>query len=248
MIDPGLFKDPQPLDRTQHRDQRLKSRATRFDRTAGMNAIFLTAIEFIDAARDYPIVFVEAGKGADGKREVAPMAVLGLAQGENLMLQDDGSWGARYVPALLQGYPFGLARSEGDKYLVVVDAKAEALDAAAGEPLFDDQGNPTPLLEERRKLLEQIETEAERTRLVGRALIEMELLQPMRFDATLPDGKTLTVDGFLAMDEKKFGALPERKLAELHANGMLGLLYAHQFSLRNMRLLVERRLRRTATA
>lgn len=248
MIDPNLFKDPQPLDRTQHRGQRLKARGTRFDRTAGMNAIFLTAIEFIDAARDYPIVFIEAGKGGDGKREVAPMAVLGLAQGENLMLEPDGSWGARYVPALLQGYPFGLARSEGDSYLVVVDAKAEALDPAEGELLFDDQGKPTPMLEERRKLLEQIEREAERTRLFGRALIEMELLQPMRFDATLPDGNKLSVDGFLAMDEKKFGALPPHKLAELHKSGMLAMLYAHQFSLRNMRLLVEKRLARSAAA
>jgi hypothetical protein len=248
MIDPALFKEAKPLDRTLHRGQRLKSRATRFERTAGMNAIFLTVVEFIDAARDYPIVFVEAGSGADGKREVAPMAVLGLAQGENLMLQADGSWGARYVPALLQGYPFGLARGAGDTYLVVVDAKAEALDATEGELLFDDQGNPTPMLEERRKLLEQIETEAQRTRLFGRALLDLELLQPMRFDATLPDGNKLSVDGFLAMDEKKFGELPAARVAELHKSGVLAMLYAHQFSLRNMRLLVERKLQRSASA
>ena len=248
MIDHNLFKDPQPLDRKQHQGQRFKAHGTRFDRTAGMNAMFLTAIEFIDAARDYPIVFIEAGKDADGKREVAPIAVLGLAPGENLMLEPDGRWGARYVPALLQGYPFGLARTAADSYLVVVDTKAEALDPQEGELLFDEQGNPTPMLEERRKLLEQIETEAQRTRMVGRALIEMDLLQPMRFDATLPDGNKLTVDGFLAVDEKKFGALPPHKLGELHKNGMLGLLYAQQFSLRNMRLLVEKRLARSAAA
>lgn len=248
MIDSNLFKDPQPLDRTGHRGQRLKSRATRFDRTAGMNAMFVAAIEFIDAAREYPIVFIEAGQGADGKREVAPMAVLGLAQGENLMLEPDGRWAAKYVPALLQGYPFGLARGEGDSYLVVVDAQAGALDASEGELLFDDEGRPSPMLEERRKLLEQIETEAQRTRLFGRALIEMELLQPMRFQATLPDGNKLSVDGFLAVDEKKFGALPEKRLAELHKNGVLAMIYAHQFSLRNMRLLVERKLARTAAA
>ena len=31
--------------------------------------------------------------------------------------------------------------------------------------------------------------EAQRTRLFGRSLLELDLLQPMRFDATLPDGR-----------------------------------------------------------
>ena len=100
MIDPTLFADPQALDRVQHRTLRLKPAATRYDRTAGMNALFITAVEFGDVCREYPIVFVEAGKGDDGQREVAPMAVLGLEPGENLMLGADGAWAARYTPAL----------------------------------------------------------------------------------------------------------------------------------------------------
>ena len=81
MIDPVLFATPVALDRVQHRAQRLHSPTVRFDRTAGMNSLFVAAVEFIDAARDYPIVFIEAGQGEDGKREVAPVAVLGLTQG-----------------------------------------------------------------------------------------------------------------------------------------------------------------------
>lgn len=249
MIDATLFASPVPLDRVQHRGKRLKAHGPRFDRTAAMNALFVTAVEFIDAARDYPIVFVEAGQGADGKRDVAPMAVLGLTQGENLMLQADGSWAARYVPALLRGYPLGLARAEEGRYVVVIDGAADALSDDAGDPLFDAAGQPTPQLEERRKFLEQIEAEAERTRLFGRALIELELLQPMRFEATLPDGQKLTVDGFLAVDEARLQALPVERLQALHANGVLAMIYAHRFSLGLMRALVERRAARApATA
>jgi hypothetical protein len=226
---------------------RLKPRGTRFDRTAGMNALFVAAVEFIDASRDYPIVFIEAGTGDDGKREVAPVAVLGLAQGENLMLTDDGAWAARYVPAFLRGYPFGLARTDGENYVVVVDAKADALSATEGEPLFDDKGEATPVLEERRKFVEQLEAEAQRTRLFGRSLVELDLLQPMRFDATLPDGRQLTVDGFLTVDEKKLGELPADKLQPLHQNGVLAMIYAHRFSLGLMRGLVERRIAREST-
>jgi SapC len=244
MIDPVLFTAPVAIDRVQHRTLRLHTPTVRFDRTAGMNSLFVAAVEFIDAARDYPIVFVEAGQGDDGQREVAPVAVLGLTQGENLMLNDDGSWAARYVPALLRGYPLGLARTDSQNYVVVIDDKAGALSPSEGEPLFDDKGEPTPVLEERRKFVEQLENEAQRTRMLGRSLLELELLQPMRFDATLPDGKQLSVDGFFTVEEKKFGDLPSDKLAQLHKSGILALIHAHLSSLGLMRGLVERRVAR----
>jgi hypothetical protein len=248
LIDPVLFSEPVALDRSRHPRSRLKAQGLRADRTAGMNAMFIAAVEFIDAAREYPIVFVEAGQGIDGKREVAPMVVLGLAQGENLMLQADGSWAARYVPALLRGYPLGMARTNTDTFVVVVDAKADALSDSEGERIFDDLGQPTPMIEERRKFLEQFENEAQRTRQVGRLLLELELLQTMRFDATLPDGQKMTVDGFLAVDEKKLAELPDVKVVELHKNGLLGLIHAHLFSLGLMRSLLERRLARARPA
>lgn len=248
MIDPTLFAEPVAIDRQQHLRACLKSAALRYDRTAGMNAIFVTAVEFIDVAREYPIFFVEAGTADDGRREVAPMAVLGLAKGENLMLRPDGGWDARYVPALLRAYPFGLVRTDAQNYVVVVDAKADALSDSEGERLFDDAGTPTPMLDGRRQFVEQIEEGAQRTRLFCRRLLELDLLQGKRFDATLPDGRTLTVDGFLSLDEEKFAALPEATLAELHKSGVLGGIYAHRFSLGLMRALLERRIARTPAA
>jgi hypothetical protein len=228
----------------QHRAQRLHTPTVRFDRTAGMNSLFVAAVEFIDASRDYPIVFIEAGQGEDGKREVAPVAVLGLTQGENLMLGDDGSWAARYVPALLRGYPLGLARTDAQNYVVVIDEKAGALSATEGELLFNDKGEPSPMLEERRKFVEQLENEAQRTRLLGRSLQEQGLLQPMRFEATLPDGQQLSVEGFFTVDEKRFSELADDKLVQLHKSGILALIHAHLSSLGLMRGLVERRVAR----
>lgn len=248
MIDPTLFTSPVAIDRHQHRHLRLKPQGTRYDRTATMNSLFLTAVEFVDACRDYPIVFVEAGTGPDGQREVAPMAVLGLAPGENLFLQDDGGWAARYVPALLRGYPLGLAAADAQTQVVVIDSAADALSPSEGEPLFGEGGEPSAMLEGRRQFVEQIEAEAQRTRLLGRSLLELGLLQPMRFEATLPDGKSLTVDGFLTVAEDKFAALRPEQLEQLHRNGVLALIYAHQFSLGLMRTLAERRYARQVAA
>jgi SapC len=248
MIDPTLFAEPVALDRARHRTLRLKTTGVRFDRTAGMNAMFITAVEFGDVCRDYPIVFVDAGQGADGQREVAPMAVLGLQKGENLMLGADGGWAARYVPALLRGYPLGIAPVDGTSYAVCFDAKADALSPDEGERLFDDAGEPTPFLAERRQFLEEIEREVQRTRLLGRRLLELELLRSMRFDATLPDGSKLSVDGFLALDEEKLGSLPDATVIDLHRTGVLSLIHAHQISLGLMRSLVERRVAQRAAA
>ena len=248
MIDPTLFAQPVALDRVQHRSQRLKPSGVRFDRTAGMNALFITAVEFGDVCRDYPIVFVEAGQDSDGQRDVAPMAVLGLQPGENLMLQADGRWAARYVPALLRGYPLGIAPVDGTNYAICIDAKADALSLDEGERLFDDAGEPTPFLTERRQFVEEIEREVQRTRLFGRRLLELELLRAMRFDATLPDGSKLAVDGFLALDEARLNALPEATVFDLHRTGVLSLIHAHQISLGLMRALVERRVARRAVA
>jgi hypothetical protein len=248
VIDPKLFVQPMALDRVQHRTLRLKPTGIRFDRTAGMNALFITAVEFSDVCRDYPIVFVEAGQGPDGQREVAPMAVLGLQQGENLMLGADGQWAVRYVPALLRSYPLAIAPLDGTNYAVCFDAQADSVSTDEGERLFDDAGEPTKFMAERRQFLEEIEREVQRTRLVGRRLLELGLLRSMRFDATLPDGSKLSVDGFLAVDEEKLASLPEATVFDLHRTGVLSLIHAQQISLGLMRTLVERRLALRAAA
>lgn len=248
MIDPTLFGQPQALDRVQHRRMRLKAGAVRYDRTAGMNALFVTAVEFGDVCREYPIVFVEAGTAPDGKREVAPMAVLGLEPGENLMLGADGSWAALYTPAILRGYPLAVVPVDAESHAVCVDLKADALSETEGERLFDDAGEATPFLVGRRQFVEEIERETQRTRLFGRRLVELGLLRTMRFDANLPDGRTLTVDGFLALDDDKLSTLPDAQVIELHRNGVLALLHAHRISLGHMRALVERRIARRKSA
>jgi hypothetical protein len=248
MIDPSLFTEPLVLDRTQHRLSRLRPAGVRFDRVAQKNALFITAVEFPDVCREYPIVFVDAGKGADGHAEVAPLAVLGLMQGENLMLGSDGRWAARYVPAMLRGYPLGLAVVDAERYTLCIDAAADALSADDGERLFDDAGEPSAFLATQQRFLEEIERETQRTRQFGRRLLDLDLLRTMRFDATLPDGNTLSVEGFLTVDDEKLAGLPDATVVELHRSGALALIHAHRISLGLMRALVERRLALRATA
>ena len=82
--------------------------------------------------------------------------------------------------------------------------------------------------------LENFENEVERTRQACDRLMELELLQEMRFDATLPNGEKLAVDGFMAVDEKKLLELPDAQVVELVRNGLMSLIEMHRVSMSNM--------------
>jgi hypothetical protein len=238
VINPNLYKKPVGLDPALHGAWRLAHGVTDWSVAADCNAIFIASAEFGDACSEFPIVFVDAGKDDAGLMQVAPIAVLGLTDKQNLYAES-GRWRAGYAPALLRCYPFGIARQDEARVVVVIDEPFDGWSQTEGQVLFDAQGKPSPFLEDMRKQLETVETEIQRTRMFGRLLSEAELLAPMRFDATLPDGKTLSVDGFLTVDEKKFAELPDAKVLEFHRNGVLGLIHAHQISLRHMRRLVD---------
>ena len=248
MINPALFKKAAAVDTAAHRGWRIAPARPNWSVASELNAMFIASVEFGDACVEYPIVFVNAGNDPQGKRQIAPVAVFGLREKENLYLEQGGTWRASYLPALLQAYPFGIARVDDTRVVVVIDEAWSGWSQTEGTALFNDDGQPSEHLSAVRNQLEKIEAEVQRTRLFGEALVQADLLTEMRFDATLPDGKTLTVDGFLAVDEKKFAALSDAKVLELHKNGALGLIHAHQISMRHMRRLVELRQQREAAS
>ena len=253
MIHNALHRNPVPLDREKHRSLKIDRPAmSNYTPMAGLNSYFINAVEFADACRDYPIVFVRATAAEAGKPlEVAPVAVFGLAPGENLFLESSGQWNASYIPAQLRAYPFALARVSEQQYTVCIDRTWQGLSDTAEAPgtrLFEDDGQPSPYMEEMRKYLETLELELQRTRQFCARLVELGLLQDMRFDVTLPDGNKLAVDGFLSIEETKLRELPDAQVIDLHRNGLLALVHVQQASIRNMRRLIDRRFQRTANA
>jgi hypothetical protein len=247
MISSALHKDLVALDRDKHRQLRLNRGVSSLDAMDKLNACFIAAVEFADACRDSPVVWVRAGQDAAGKPMVAPVAVFGVKADQNLCI-DDGRWRVRYLPAMLRFYPFALVRTGDDKAAVCFDQRWAGLSMTEGERLFDDAGQATELLKAIQGQLEELEVEAERTRLLGEMLTAKGLLQDMRFDATLTDGSKLSVDGFLTVDEKKLAELPDPDVLEMHKRGVLGLIHAQQLSMANMRRLVDWHVARLAVS
>lgn len=238
MINPELHKKPVALDRVGHRDLKVRRDRNPLAAAAGLNAFFVTAAEFIDACKDYPILFLPAGQDEQGRALCAPVAVFGLQKGENLFWRQ-GRWDARYVPAVLRAYPFTMAPTPDNQFVVCVDEDSDVLGRDEGEPLFNDKGEPTPYLEGIRQFVESIENDVHRTREVGRRLLELAVIEPRRVDATLPDGSPITIDGFLAVNEDKLAQLPDAVTLELARTGVLAVLHFHIASLRNMGRLLE---------
>ncbi|MDC8786242.1 SapC family protein [Roseateles koreensis] len=237
MSTPPLYGNLVPLDREAHKHLRLKTELSTVERAAGLNSLFLAVVEFAEACKEFPIVFVRVGEvPTDGsKQSVAPLAVLGLKAGSNLFVKD-GQWTGNYMPAYLRRYPFAMARVGDDPNTVAVcyDSEWAGFSVTEGQSLFAADGQPTEFLVNARNFLENFEQESERTRNACHVLMELDLLQDMRFEATLGNGEKLDVEGFLAVDEKKLAALPDEKVVELHRNGLLALIEIHRLSMTNM--------------
>ena len=245
MINEHLHQTPTPLDRAKHRELRFDRSALDVSRMKAMNSCFVSVGEFAEVCKEYPLVWVAAGKTADGKTQVAPLAVFGLQQGQNLCI-DEGRWRMRYIPALLRFYPFAIARTSPDQMVLCVDESSPALGVATGEALFKSDGEPAEMTAAINRQLSDFEVDVERTRLVGEKLTSLGLLREMRFDAPLPAGNKLQVSGFFTIDEDKLGKLSDAEVLDLARGGVLGLIHAHQISLSNMARLADWEAQRLA--
>ena len=245
MINQNLHRQPVALDSALHRNLKLKVPVTDWGVASKLNALFVAAVEFGDVCREFPIVFVKAGKEPDGSDAIAPIAVLGLTQNQNLYVSGE-RWRAQYMPAILRMYPFCIARIDDERFAICADMAFSGVNKEDGQTVFDADGKPGELLTTMQKQLETLEGEIQRTRLVGKRLLELGLLREMRFDAKLPDGSQHSVDGFLTVDDQKATALPDEVVAELHRNGILGLMHLHWVSMGNMRRLLDWHVERGA--
>jgi SapC len=238
VINQNLHVQPVALDSVPHRELRLALPVTDWSVGKKLNALFVAAAEFGDVCREYPIVFVRAGKEPDGSDALAPIAVMGLTQEQNLFLHG-GTWRAQYMPAVLRLYPFCIGRIDTERFAICVDMSWSGVGQPEGERLFDADGKQTELLTSVQKQMETLEGEIQRTRLVCKRLQELDLLRDMRFDATLPDGRQHSVDGFMTVDETKMQALSNEVIGDLHRTGVLGLIHLHWVSMGNMRRLLQ---------
>jgi hypothetical protein len=234
MSDLVYYEKPVLLDRHKHRTRRVRPGASfAFARKA--NSVYLAGVEFNEACKEYAIVFTRSGAG-----KVVPVVMLGLRARENLLVNADDSWDARYIPAFVRRYPFVLAELPGQSLAVCIDEAFPGLNETEGELLFDAEGKDTAYLRNALDFLGHYQREHLRTEAFCQRLQNSGLLMEMNARADLVDGRSFTVNSLLVVDEKKLGALPDATALSMFRSGELHLLSMHLVSLSNMQRLVER--------
>jgi hypothetical protein len=236
MSDMLFYERVVALNNTAHVALRV-SPVTDFRFAAKTNSVPLLAGEFADAAREYPIAFVNTPTG------LVPAALLGLRENENLFISVDGKWDARYIPAYVRRYPFVSAQDATGQLLVCIDEAAPCLGSTKGEPLFAG-GKPAPQLDHAMQFLQEFQQGVVATEAVTARIEALGLLRDADSLARLDDGREFRLNGLRVVDEGKLRELDREVVLELFANGALGLIYAHLLSLGNLGRLVDRLSRR----
>lgn len=242
MSDAIYYEQPVLLDRERHRRLRVRpSSSFGFARKA--NSVYLAGVEFGEAMKEYAIVFTRAATG-----RIVPVAMLGLRARENLFVDDQARWAARYVPAFVRRYPFVLAQLGGEQLGVCIDEAYAGFNLEEGEALFDEAGANTPFLAGAVDFLERYQREFARTEAFCQRLEQAGLLKETNAQAKLSDGRSFTVSSVYVVDEPKLMALPDAVALSLFRSGELHLVSMHLASLSNMQLLVDRLAQRPAPA
>jgi hypothetical protein len=223
-----FYESAVPVSATRHADLSVETGAG-YAFASHASAVPIMALEFIAAASEYAIVFTAIGD------EVFPAVVLGLRTDQNLFLGADGKWNAKYVPAFIRRYPFVFSASDDGRTLTLcIDESHPGVNREGrGSALFGADAKPTPYVDKVLEFVKEFQLQLERTRLFGRRLKELGLLEPMQANVTTPGGEKLTLGGFLVASRDKLRALSGDALQQLARTDELELLYLHLYSLRN---------------
>lgn len=229
---PLFYNALEPLSSQEHADFKVRPvNAAPF--LAAQHAVPITVDEFPLVQRYMPIVF---SVGTDA----IPIALMGLNEGVNVFVDSEGKMGPTnfYVPAYVRRYPYMLARltPSSDELSLCFDPTSETIGKFEdGDPLFED-GQPTDVTKNILSFNEMFEQAGARTAAFMRDLVEAELLMDGEV-AIQAEGaeQPFIYRGFQMVDEEKLANLRGDQLRKMAKSGMLPLLYAHLFSLSQMR-------------
>lgn len=202
------------------------------------NAMPVSYSEFAPACRDYPLAFVSTDSG----RSFSPVAVLGVAPGENLFVRD-GRWESSvYLPVYLRRYPFCMSRvrlnavEQADRMICI----EKAFLSDDGERMFDDKGAPLSAWIPIEKLLRGYEADIDLAVEMCAILSDYALLEPFSLQASLKSGP-MSFGGMYRVDEKRLEFLNAAQHKTLLRKGITGRIYAHLISLENFARLIARK-------
>ena len=229
-----IYEQVVPITSQKHKDWSVKFDGNyEFART--INSVPLVAAEFPHASAEFTIVFTRSGEN------VVPVAIMGLRENENLYVNKQGDFTAKYVPAFLRRYPFIFSSDDNaETFTLCIDEDFSGCNQEGrGERLFDTDGEQTQYLKSVLEFLKEYQVQYQRTELFCKKIDELGLLEPMSAQFTMANGEKVGLTGFLAIDRDKLKGLTGEQLKELAQTDELELMYIHVQSMRNFNSMID---------
>jgi hypothetical protein len=233
---PLFYKKVVPLTKNMHQKLYITP-IKNYNHTRDTNSLYIAVFEFLQASREYPIVF---GTGSD--KSIYPLVILGLKNNENLYVGKKGEWLAKYIPAYVRRYPFILATDNkiSDKYAVCIDEDYPGLnEKEKGIRLYGEDGSESPLLKQSINFLKEYQRMIQQTDIFCNKINRLNLLEPMHVTMEKA-GKKQTLGGFMCINRKQLKDLSPDELVTMVRNDYLEMIYAHLHSLANIDNLINR--------
>jgi len=199
----------------------------------GRNFVPITPSEYAQASAICPIFFAkdpESGRFYVG-------ALFGFRPDENMSSESDGDYGA-FRPLDAQREAFFISGEN-----IAIDRASPRLSEVDGDPLFDEDGAPTPPMRQIQTILGQLKAGLEEgERFIG-AMLRHKLIEGVDISLRFDDGEKLDLVGLYTVSLDKLHALEDPHVLGLFREGHLQLAYCVAASLKQVTVLANRRNR-----
>ncbi len=225
---PLFYKNPVMLDKVKHRFHGVATKSSNYNFAQNINAVPITLIELPQIMMNYPIVFTAGAMPF-------PVALLGLRDGQNLFVNQDGQWAQdRYIPAYIRRYPFIFAdQGNSENFTLCIDDVSDWLLNNDGEKLFTADGDMTQLTENALEFCKSYHAASAETLRFAKALQESDILVDRNATIQIDGQPNFQLSGFRQVDEEKLRNLPSETVLQWHKEGWLAMLYTHLLSTQN---------------
>lgn len=226
--EPGAMTSPrfELLNAQDHGHLRL-----RFPRDTQLHFVQIVLGEFAAAAVCCPLLFTKDATTGD----FYAGAMLGFKPGECLLKSAAERGG--FEPLNFQRDGFFTAGSQ------IAIAPDHPRFGAAGEPLFDEAGQPSVHLRQIQRVLRQLHDGIEMTNAFIGTLLGLKLIEPIDVAMNFDDGERLTLQGLYTVSMDSLHGLGDTDALGLFRRGYLQRIYAMNASLSQMAVLASKRNR-----
>jgi len=204
---------------------------------AHLHMVNLRVTEVPRAVASFPVFFT---RQADS-RNWTISAIASFTPNQNLFVKE-GKWDALYQPTSIRTFPLHLMNTNTaeQQYSIGILEQSGAFSTEEGEPLFDESGRPTLMLNEMQRLLEDTIKEDIQSYQFAQKLESLELLKSIDISVQFADKGVQRITGLSAIDEDRLQSLSGEELQELNKLGYMTPIHAMLISIYQINDIVRR--------